>query len=252
VFDASVLSQYFLIFALLLAAGLGFPIPEEIPVVVGGGLAAHPENGVVWWIMLPICILGVVIGDGFLYTIGRVCGPPLLQNRFIRSRLLPPQRYREIQENFHKYGVKILLFARLLPGIRSPIFVTAGIMHLPFTKFLLADSIYAVPGVSLLFFLGYWFTDQFLEIVKRVESLRPLIVLLVLVAVASYLVYHFLNRPVTTGDPHEIPLVGEVADHLTESKQVPHVGEAARARAAAATDGQNVAPVPETRPAPPA
>ena len=42
----------------------------------------------------------------------------------------------------------ILLFARILPGIRSPIFLTAGIMKLSWQRFLLADGIYAVPGVS--------------------------------------------------------------------------------------------------------
>ena len=152
----------------------------------------------------------VVIGDGLLYGIGRIWGPRLLEVPLFKKRLLPPERLHDIERNFHKYGVKILLFARLLPGIRSPIFITAGIMRLPLTSFLLADGIYAIPGVSLLYFLGYWFTDQFMEIVQRVESVRPLIVLAVLVAVGSYLVYHFLHRPVVTGDPKEVLAEGIV------------------------------------------
>ena len=47
-----------------------------------------------------------------------------------------------ISENFRTYGIKILLFARLTPGVRSPIFVTAGIVHLPVIRFLVADAIY--------------------------------------------------------------------------------------------------------------
>jgi membrane protein DedA with SNARE-associated domain len=252
--DTTVIYPYFVIFTMLLAAGMGFPIPEEIPVVTAGGWVAHPDSGVTWWVMLPVCIAGVVIGDAFLYTIGRVWGPRLLQNRLIRTRLLPPARYNEIRENFHKYGVKILLFARLLPGIRSPIFITAGIMHLPFTKFLLADGIYAIPGVSLLFFLGFWFTDQFLEVVRRLESMRPLIVLVVLVAVGSYLVYHFFNRPVVTGDPHELPpIVEQVAETLTEIKlRVPGTGANA-APPEAPGNGPAASPSPgEPQSAPPA
>lgn len=195
---------YLGIFVALVAAGIGFPIPEELPVVTAGIMVGHHDSHVRWWIMLPVCIAGVVISDGLLYGMGRLWGPRLLNYRWVRTRLLPPERRQSIEGNFHRYGVKILLFARLMPGIRSPIFITAGIMRLPFTLFLLADGIYAIPGVSLLFFLGCWFTDQFMEVVKKAESMRPLIVVVVLVAVGSYLFYHFLNRPVLTGDPKEL------------------------------------------------
>jgi len=209
--DAAAFWAYFGIFTALLAAGCGFPIPEEIPVVTGGVMSGHasqnPESQLRWWIMLPVCIIGVVISDGFLYGIGRLWGPKLLQVRWIKTRLLPPDRQQQIQDNFHKYGVKILLGARLLPGIRSPIFIMAGIMRLSFAKFLMADGLYAIPGVSLLFFLGFWFTDQFLEAVKRTEDrVRPLIVVVAITAVATYLLLHFLRRPVVTGAPEELDL----------------------------------------------
>jgi membrane protein DedA with SNARE-associated domain len=166
-----------------------------------------------WWIMLPVCILGVVISDGFLYCIGRYGGRRLLENPWIR-RLLPQEKQERIEQNFHKYGILVLLFARFLPAIRSPIFITAGVLRLSFGRFLLADGIYAIPGVSLLFFLAFWFGDQFRDLIVRaegrVEKLKPLLVLLALTAVGSVLVYHFLRHPVATGDPREeMPLVGE-------------------------------------------
>jgi membrane protein DedA with SNARE-associated domain len=218
VFDLSNLYPYFAVFAALLAAGIGFPIPEEIPVVTGGVWVASSDNALHWWIMLPFCIAGVVLSDGLLYGMGRFWGPRLLEFRWIKTRLLPPEKKRKIEDNFHKYGVKILLFARFLPAIRSPIFITAGVMRVSFARFLVADGIYAIPGVSLLFFLGYWFTDQFQRAVERMESYRPLIVVLVLAAVASYLVYHFLNQPVTTGDPKELPVIGGQVAKIAKSE----------------------------------
>jgi membrane protein DedA with SNARE-associated domain len=199
---------YVSIFASLVAAGLGMPIPEELPVVTGGIFVGDPDKQLHWFIMLPVCILGVVISDVLLYGIGRLWGPRLVNYPWVRNRLLPPDRLGRIEGNFQKYGVKILLFARFLPGIRSPIFVTAGIMRLSFTKFLLADGLYAIPGVSILFWLGYWFTSQFLEIVEKAESWRPIIVVVVLTALATYLVLSFLKRPVPTGTPEEIPIIG--------------------------------------------
>jgi membrane protein DedA with SNARE-associated domain len=258
VLDRAALYVYLGIFAALVAAGLGAPIPEELPIVTAGALVGHAsENsnhelyhvaastlaaaphatfpahipwgglGAVfeadfpsqtpirlrWWIMLPLCILGVVISDGLLYGMGRFFGRRLLDLR-IMARLLPPEKRIRIEDNFHRYGVFVLLFARFLPTIRSPIFIMAGIMRLSFTKFLLADGLYAIPGVSLLFFLAFWFGDQFRDLVAhlegRVERLRPLIALLVIAVIAGYLLHHFLRHPVATGDPREdMPLVGE-------------------------------------------
>lgn len=202
------------VFLGILATGLGFPMPEELPIVLGGAMA---NSGKVYtWTMLPVCIVGVIIGDSFLYLIGRFWGAKLVQLPFIRKKLLPPERFAKISANFQEYGVKILLFARLTPGIRAPIFLTAGITKLPITYFLIADGIYAIPGVSLLFFLGYWFTDTIIELIDAESRyVKPIIVLVVLAGVGLYFVYRFWRKPMVTGNPTEMPpIVGPVTEKL--------------------------------------
>jgi membrane protein DedA with SNARE-associated domain len=206
---------YLGIFIGILATGLGFPMPEELPIVVGGALAgsAHAR----WWVMLPVCIVGVVIGDSFLYLIGRFWGARLVQIPFVRNHLLTPERLESISDNFEKHGIKILLFARLTPGIRAPIFLTAGISRLSLTKFVLADSLYAVPGVTLLFGLGFWFTDSMVDLVKaEADKVKPIIILVVLVAITLYVLYRFLRKPVVTGSPQEMPPLMEQVTHTLE------------------------------------
>ena len=206
---------YLGVFVGILATGLGFPMPEELPIILGGVLTTHDE--VRWWIMLPVCIVGVIIGDSFLYLIGRFWGVKLVELPFIRNKLLTHERLTEISENFKKHGVKILLFARLTPGIRAPIFLTAGITKLPITYFLVADGIYAIPGVSILFFLGYWFTDAIIDLVKDAAPLKPILVLVALAAIILYSLYHFWKKPVVTGNPTEMPpIVGPVTERLED------------------------------------
>jgi membrane protein DedA with SNARE-associated domain len=200
--------SYLGIFLGIVATGLGFPMPEELPVVIGGALAG--KYLVYWWLMLPVCIVGVIVGDGFLYAIGRLWGPRLVQYPWVKKRLLPPERLERIEHNFHEYGVKILLFARLTPGVRAPIFLTAGITRVPLAKFLLADGIYAIPGVSLLFFLGYWFTEGMVHLVEeRAGTVKYVIILIAVVAVAAYFAYRYFRRPVVTGGPEEMPPIVE-------------------------------------------
>jgi len=204
------------IFFTLVIAAFGFPIPEELPIVTAGVLVGHaydnPDSALYWWIMLPLCIFGVVLCDTILYLIGRYWGIRLFHSPWVRRRVLPDERRARIENNFHKYGIRILLVARLLPGIRTPVFVMAGVMKLPFNRFLLADAIYAIPGVSLFFGLAYWFTESFKRVFDKVEHARPVIVAVVLAGVAGALVVVFLKRRVSTGDPRELPpLVKRVA-----------------------------------------
>jgi membrane protein DedA with SNARE-associated domain len=262
---------YVAVFLALILAAFGFPIPEEIPVVVGGGLCAdaatppifHPDdatvialalpfpelsapagaaaaiqvvqlineprpvNHPVWYIMLPVCIVGVVLCDGLLYGIGRIGGPHLLELGWVKRWLIPPNTRDKIETNFHRYGVRILLGARLLPGVRAPIFVIAGVMRLPLTRFLFADGVYALPGVTVLFTLAYWFTNQVKEAVKnfthQIDTLRPYVIIAVITAVAVFLLYEFWKRRHVTGDPKEVPIIGEKVIKPAPTDQFPDI-----------------------------
>jgi len=199
-------------YGLLVVAGFGLPIPEEVVVMAAGGwVAAEPEYGPIRWVILPVCIAGILTSDIMLYSVGRYWGARLLEHRRI-ARLLTPERLDRIQRNFERYGTKILLIVRWVPGIRSPLFMTAGTMRLPFVRFIVADSIAAVAGHSVIFFLSYWFGQAFRDLFARVEGdvsrLAPLLIVLSILAVGVYLLIHFLRKPVSTGDLQEVPLIG--------------------------------------------
>jgi membrane protein DedA with SNARE-associated domain len=205
---------YLGVFIGIISTGIGFPMPEELPVVIGGflsggtGASAVAGTPIHWYIMLPVCIVGVIIGDMFLYTIGRLWGPRLLHYNWVKKHLLPPERLQKIEQNFKQYGVRILLFARLTPGIRAPIFFTAGLTRLSMARFLIADGIYAIPGVTLLFFLGYWFGQAMINLIENdVETVKHIVIIVVIGAVALYVLYRFLRRPGITGSPREMPKV---------------------------------------------
>ena len=63
---------YLGILGVLFLGGLGFPIPEELPILAAGALA-H-EKIVRWWIALPVCFVGVLSGDVVLYWVGHHWG----------------------------------------------------------------------------------------------------------------------------------------------------------------------------------
>jgi membrane protein DedA with SNARE-associated domain len=204
--------KYFGVFGALVSAGLGAPIPEEIPIATGGVLVGRDWNnpdGLKWYIMLPLCIVGIVLCDTILYWAGRKWGRWLIRRKWVQRRLLSPDRFQTIEKNFHDYGIRILLIARIMPGIRTPVFLSAGIVRLPFRKFLLADALYAIPGVNLIFWLAYVLTDQFLRLLQIVRSYEELAMIAILSFIAGFITATFVRRPVATGSPEELPVIGK-------------------------------------------
>jgi membrane protein DedA with SNARE-associated domain len=212
-------------FGACVGAGFGLPIPEELAIIAAGiwTAAKAVDYPLYRWLMLPVCIVGVIIADVVLYCVGRFFGTRLLDRSWF-ARMVPRQKREKIERNFDHYGLNILLFGRLLPGIRSPLFITAGTMRLPVSRFVLADGLGAVLGNSILFFLAFWFGDQFRELVEGVEHrAKPLIILIVIVAIAALLLVHFLRRPVPTGDLEELPIIGKtVASHIDSATSHKH------------------------------
>jgi membrane protein DedA with SNARE-associated domain len=248
---------YIGIFLGLLASGCGFPIPEELPVITAGIIVGHEGTGLKWYVMIPVIIVGVVLGDGVLYATGRIWGDRLLRIGWVQRNLVPPDKRAEIEKNFHDRGIAVLLGARLLPGIRTPIFIMAGVMKLPVGKFLLADGLYAIPGVNLLFWLAYFLTDQVLAVFNQIERYRPLVMVAVLSAVAGALIYKYLlTRKVSTGErPHVPDIIAKPAEAVVHAvelavEKVTHRHERAADHHSASPPDPHPAPSANGEPAP--
>ncbi len=227
---------YFGIMAVLFLTGIGLPpLPEELPVVVAGGMAS--QGLFYWYLAWPACIIGIVVCDLFLYGVGRFGGRRLFENRLI-ARFVHPERREKIEDGFHRHGIKILLTARLVPGIRTGVYMTAGAIHYPWLKFLLADALYAVPGVGFLFFISFWsyawVKDVVLGQIEEVKHILLAAVVLAAIVIALYRYLRFIRRRATTVDltPLKLPEIlpeAEILKHPTEILKHPtqflHHGE---------------------------
>ena len=175
---------YLGIFLVLLAAGLGVPIPEEVPIVAAGVLA-H-QKVIHWWLALPLCLAGVLIGDTILYAAGRRWGEQILASRFWRH-VITPERATMLQERYHEHGVKIIFVCRHLMGVRAAAFLMAGAVGIPFWKFLAANTAAALVSVSFAFGLAYFFTDQVVELMADVRRIERWLLLFAGMAIAAWL-----------------------------------------------------------------
>ncbi|WP_022652927.1 DedA family protein [Aquaspirillum serpens] len=145
---------YAAVFFVLLICGFGVPIPEDVTLVAGGIISGLGYTNV--HTMFAVGMAGVLVGDATMFTIGRVYGTKVMQVRFV-ARYLTEERFMAVQEKFAKYGNWVLFVARFLPGLRSPIFLTAGMTRrVSFWRFLLMDGFAALISVPVWVYLGYF------------------------------------------------------------------------------------------------
>ena len=86
---------YTLIFLILLACGLGLPIPEDITLFAAGYYCYLAGSNI--WAMVALCFVGVLAGDTIIFTLGSTVGRKLTQRWPFRT-FLTPERLVQVQK----------------------------------------------------------------------------------------------------------------------------------------------------------
>lgn len=146
--------SYLGLFAVLMAASFGLPLPEDIPLILSGFIVSTGQADLK--LMIFFGLAGVIIGDSCIFLIGRRVGPSVLEHRWFR-RFAKPWLVRRARAMYENHGAKILFASRFMPGIRSVMFLTAGTFRVPYWKMLVFDGSAAMISVPALIWAGYTF-----------------------------------------------------------------------------------------------
>jgi membrane protein DedA with SNARE-associated domain len=181
--NLAALYVYWVIVGWIFVTGIGLIplIPEELAVSgLGAWVHQNPDAFLLFsWL---IC-LGAVLGtDLFLYMIGRVGGRKLLKKKVVQ-RFLKPERVQTFARKFQEKGIWFMLTARLIPGWRSAVFITAGVIHYPVGRFVLADAISSVPLVTFFFFGGYYAADWINGLIGQLHQAQNLLLFLAFIGI---------------------------------------------------------------------
>ena len=96
-----------------------------------------------------------VIGEVVTYWVARLGGPKLAE-RFARLFRIDTRHMGRTESWFQKWGVKLVLFGRIFPGVRTLVSIPAGITRMNFGVFLGASAAGAYLWNTLLVGLGYY------------------------------------------------------------------------------------------------
>lgn len=182
---------------LIIPSGLGLPIPEDISLLVAGYLCYKNPAHASLWLMIPWAMALVLGSDLLLFYIGRAVGKSIVNVPFLK-RVFTVQRLEMCRELFEAHGGKILFAGRFMPGLRAPLFFTAGHLKVPSWKVILYDGGAALLSVPTIILLAWWFGEHFDKVkalVRRTEyAIIAVIILVVVLYVVSQINKRFVNR----------------------------------------------------------
>ncbi len=202
-------APYLVIFGVLLATGFGLPLPEDIPLLIGGYLCGQTPGGhPVLAVMIPGAMLAIVGSDLCLYYLGRWLGPSIHRHPILK-RVVGNRNLARTRALFKKHRAKFVFFARFLPGVRAPAFFTAGTFKMPIRKFLFWDGLAACVSAPWVILVGYFFHAE-VEYARESLSKGKTVGFVIIGGVILFMVgFHMLvNRKFQKVAPDEAEQVG--------------------------------------------
>jgi membrane protein DedA with SNARE-associated domain len=176
------------IFLLMSIEGFGIPIPSELTMPFSGFLASAAGGSK---FSLPLVIgvgaVGEVFGGAVAYALGFLGGRPVLI-RYGRLVLLSPAELERGEIWFGKYGDWVVLVTRLLPAVRSFIALPAGVVRMPFWRFLLFSAVGSILWTAALALIGHALGQHWESVSAGIRKYDVVIaaVVVILIAFAVY------------------------------------------------------------------
>ncbi|MGW5334507.1 DedA family protein [Streptomyces bauhiniae] len=137
---------------------LGIPLPGEI-VLVSAALMSSQHTGVDPFILGACATAGAVIGDSIGYAIGRKGGRPLLTwlgRKFPRH--FGQAHVATAERSFEKWGMWAVFFGRFIALLRIFAGPLAGVLRMPYWKFLIANVlggvVWAGGTTAVVYYVG--------------------------------------------------------------------------------------------------
>ena len=185
---------YFVICFAMFLENIIPPIPSEIIMPLGGYFVY--QGNLNFYILVIFGLIGTVLGALPWYYLGRFLNEKKLASFVDSKGKFIGISSRDLNKSklwFDKYGVSLVFWGRLIPGIRTLISVPAGIELMPFKKFLVWTSLGSLIWVVLLTLLGYVLGENYKIIESYIDNFKVFIKPIFII-ISALLIFKYLKK----------------------------------------------------------
>jgi membrane protein DedA with SNARE-associated domain len=132
-------------------AGIPLPVPGDMLVMLAG--EQHRQSIPYDAAIIAIASAAVFVGSSALYLLSRRGGRSLIE-KYGKYMHLNPERLGRMERWFQRHGPLSIVLGRLIPGLRIPTTVMAGLSNVPYRVYAPTAAIAALIWSALYFWLG--------------------------------------------------------------------------------------------------
>ena len=170
---------------------IGLPIPAIPVLIAAGALVGTGKMSGIVALVLPI--IASLVPDVSWYGLGRHSGGKVL-GLLCRISLEPDSCVRKTENMFMRHGARSLLVAKFIPGLSTVTPPLAGIVGMPFSRFLLYDGLGVAIWVGVCVGLGWVFSDQLEQMAETLSGTGSRIGVLLIIGLVGFIGVKFYQR----------------------------------------------------------
>lgn len=172
---------YWAVGVALLLENAGIPVPGET-ILLFASFLAYSERHLQLPVIILVATVAATLGDNLGYFLGHRGGRPLLDrySRFFRIR---PELIARGERLFAKRGAATVFLARFIFGMRIIAGPLAGVLRMPWKRFVLFNFLGAVCWVTVISCAGFFFGSQWERLMRIMKNANLVILLLVIIFV---------------------------------------------------------------------
>jgi len=181
---------YFTLFFFSFVENVFPPSPSDVVVVVGATLIASTSLGYIP--VLIITSIGSALGFILMYYFGKLFGDKVVRSG--KLKFLTNEDLSKTDIWFSRYGFKLILANRFLPGTRSVISFFSGMYELELGKTFLFASISAFAWNAIIIYLGMMLGNNIERIDYYLSTYSTIIIILTVIVVVIFAGRFIKNR----------------------------------------------------------
>jgi len=202
--------SYAVVFGVLLACGLGAPLPEDVSLILGGFLVQQGKAELL--VMMTVGYFGIIIGDSTIFYAGRRIGSKVGTRGGFISRIVTPEKRARVEGLFKRHGEKIIMVARFMPGVRSVTYFTAGSVGMKYSHFIFFDSVAALGSAPIFVYLGYRFGGELEYLIDQIrKGQRGVLAVIVLLLGVGFFVFRWRSAQEAKKNAEALKKAAELA-----------------------------------------
>ena len=145
-----------------------------------------------------LTVVSSLSGFFLVYWIGYHWGRDYFEKK--NFSFFPIKRIKQTDLYFNKYGDRILLINRFMPGIRLMVAIIAGFTRTNFIKTFFYTIISILAWNGLIFQLGKLLGENWQDVKNFLSKYNLVVTVIILAVVLLFIVYHLCRKTVKLGE----------------------------------------------------